>query len=481
MAARAEHVLALDLGTTSVRALVVSATAQVLARAARPLSTRFPASGRVEQEAGEMWRLSCEVMVEALAASQLEAADLAGIGVVTQRGTTLAWDARSLVPLAPAIGWQDGRAMARAAELLRQGVPIHPLASATKFEWWLQHEPKVLAAADAGTLRLGTPDVWLSQRLTGGDAFVTDASQACCTSLHEAKRGAWSERMLALLGLDAAWLPRLVATDAVVGETSRALLGATVPLAARAGDQQAATFAQGVTTYGEAKLTLGTSAMLDLHQGSDAPQPRPGTYPLVLWELTNGERAVCLEGTVITAGAAVDWLVDLGCLPAADALDRVARGVASSEGVSFVPALHGLGTPYFDDAARGLVGGITRGTRREHLARALVEGLAQRCADLCLALGPIDGALRVDGGLAQSGLLLQELADLSGCELWRAAETETTALGAAFFAALGVGVLARPDEVRAILPSPTRITPRLATQAREARRARWREIVRRAS
>jgi glycerol kinase len=436
-------------------------------------------AGRVEQSPAKMWQLACEGMRAAIEASGLEASDLAGIGVVTQRGTTIAWDAQTLEPLAPAIGWQDRRAAARAAELQQQGVPIHSLASATKLEWWLRNEPEVQRAAAAGTLRFGTPDAWLTQRLTGGEAFVTDAGQACATGLYNERHGAWSARLLALLGLDSAWLPRLVATDAIAGETPRTLLGASIPVAARAGDQQAATFAQGVLSPGEAKLTLGTSAMLDRHEGAAPPQPRPGTYPLVLWELARGERAFCLEGTVITAGATVDWLVDLGILPAADRLDTFARRATSSEGVVFVPALQGLGTPYFDDDARGLVGGLTRGNRPEHLARALVEGIGQRCADVCDALGPFDGPLRVDGGLARSGLLLQELADLSGCALWRAAETETTALGAAFFAALGVGLLAGPGQVRALLPPPTLFSPRLGPERREARRVRWRDILRR--
>jgi glycerol kinase len=472
-----EHVLALDLGTTSVRALVVRASGEAVGRATRALTTRFPEPGRVEQSPAEMWQLSRDVVHEALDAAGLAAHDLAGLGVVTQRGTTVAWDGRTLEPLAPAIGWQDRRAAARAAALLQQGVPIHSLASATKLEWWLRHEPRVRRAAETGVLRFGTPDVWLTQCLTGGEAFVTDPSQACCTGLHDARRNEWSPRVLDVLGLDARWLPRLVATDAVVGETPHDVLGASIPVAARAGDQQASTFAQGVLSPGQAKLTLGTSAMLDRHEGKTVPRPRPGTYPLVLWELAREGTAFCLEGTVITAGATVDWMVEVGLLPSASSLDTLARRVTSSDGVVFVPALQGLGTPRFDDAGRGLIGGLTRGTRPEHLARALVEGLAQRCADLCDALGPFDGALRVDGGLAQSDLLLQELADLSGCTLWRAAETETTALGAALLAALGVGLLGNAAEARATLAKPAEILPTLGATERDARRARWQQVL----
>lgn len=481
MAAGAEHLLALDLGTTSVRALVVGADGRVAGRAHRPLPARFPAPGRVEQDPLDMLRLALVVLREALADAKRDAREVAALGLATQRGTALAWDARSLRPLAPAIGWQDRRAAPRALALQREGLPLHSLASATKLEWWLRHAPEVARAASAGTLRLGTPDVWLAQKLSGGESFVTDAGEACATGLYDPRAGGWSERVLRALDLDARWLPRIVATDALVGETEPALLGAAIPLAARAGDQQASAFAQAVLRPGEAKLTLGTSAMLDVHAGTAPPALRRGTYPLVLWELARGGRAFCLEGTVITAGAAVDWLTELGCLEAPRALDATALRAGGCGGVAFVPSLQGLGTPSFDDGARGFIGGLTRGTKREHLARALVEGLAQRCADLCDALGPFEGALRVDGGLAQSDLLLQEIADLSGCALGRAAERETTALGAGLLAAHGAGLLREAEDVRALLAPAQTFVPRLDEDAREARRRRWREIVRRAA
>lgn len=474
------RLLALDLGTTSVRALVVSDEGRISGRARRALPTRYPAPGRVEQDGDEMVGLAIEVAREAIAASETPPGELAGLGIVTQRGTTLAWDARTLAPLAPAIGWQDRRAAARAGELLRQGVPIHSLASATKLEWWLREEPAIRRAADAGTLRFGTPDTWIAQRLSGGETFATDATQACATGLYDYRTGGWSERILSLLGIDATWLPSIVATDAVVGASLPDLFGAPLPLAARAGDQQAACFAQAVLRPGEAKITLGTSAMLDRHEGAAPPGPRRGAYPLVLSELSDAGRTFCSEGTVITTGAAVDWMVEIGVLPSADALDAMARKAPSSDGVCFVPALQGIGTPAFDDSARGLLGGLTRGTRPEHLARALLEGIAQRCADVCEALGPFDGPLRVDGGLARSDLLLQELADLSGLELWRAAETETTALGAALLAAHGTGLLSTADVPR-VIGAPQVVEPRLAAPLRDARRARWSEILRRAS
>jgi glycerol kinase len=265
----------------------------------------------------------------------------------------------------------------------------------------------------------------------------------------------------------------------VVGETPRELLGRAIPVAARAGDQQAATFAQGALAAGEAKLTLGTAAMLDLNVGDTPVFPGPGTFPLALWRV-GGRDAFCLEASVITAGAVVDWLVGLGLLPEAAAFDRVAGQVASAEGVAFVPALQGLGTPHFDDGARGLLGGLTRGSTAAHVVRAVLEGLAHRCVDLCDALDlEREQPLRVDGGLARSDLLLQRLADLSGRPVLRAAETETTALGAAFLAGLGAGVYDDASQCAALAVPPGPFEPAAEPGLREQERRRWQGVVER--
>ncbi|MDJ0867859.1 MAG: FGGY family carbohydrate kinase [Myxococcota bacterium] len=477
-APRAEHLLALDLGTTSVRALLLHASGHVVGRAQQPLPARYPEPGRVEQDPLALWERSVAVLRAALDAAGLAARDVAALGVVTQRSTALAWDAADGTPLAPAIGWQDRRTAERVAVLNARGIPINTLASASKFEWLLRHEPRVREAASRGRLCLGTPDVWLTARLTE-EAFATDPSQASCTGLLDLAAGDWWPAALGLFGLEPDWLPRVVATDAVVGMTPAALLGAPVAVAARAGDQQAATFAQGAHAEGSGKLTLGTAAMLDVHTGAAPRRGARGAYPLALWTLSDGSRAFGLEGTVVTAGAAVDWLVDLGLLPDAGALDALAGSVADSEGVCFVPALQGLGTPHLDDGARGLLGGLTRATTRAHVARALLEGVAQRCADLCEAL-PLAGALRTDGGLARSDRLLQALADFSGRPVWRAAETETTALGAAQLAGLGAGLYASPGDARPHAAAAREFEPLLDRDERERRRADWAHAVARA-
>ena len=469
----AEHILALDLGTTGVRALIVHASGRVVGQAWRALDASFPSPGWVEQDPGQMWNRSVEVMRESLAKAPLGVGDIAALGVVSQRSTAIAWEAHSETPLHPALGWQDGRTSARVAELVALGVPVNTLASCTKFEWLVENVPSVREAGEGHRLKLGTPDVWLTERLTGGEAFVTDMGNAGCTGLLDAGSRAWWPLAMELFGVAEGWLPSLVASSEIVAETPAQLLGSAIPVAARAGDQQAASFAQAVHAEGEAKLTLGTAGMLNLHTGGEAREGPPGTYALPLWELTPGECSFCLEGTVVTAGAVVDWLVELGMLEAPASLDRVAGSLEHTDGVVFVPALQGLGTPFLDEGARGLWGGLTRGSTAAHLVRAALEGIAHRCADVIAALPADIPTLRVDGGLAQSDVLLQRIADFSGCEIQRAAETETTALGAAFLAALAVGLLSSADEIPGLLAAPTRFVPGLTTAERERARRDW--------
>ena len=472
-------VLALDLGTSGVRALVVGDDGAVRGRAWRALVTRYPAPGHVEQDPEDWWAASRTVLGEALAQAGISARELAGIGLVTQRATAVAWEAGGRA-LAPAIGWQDTRTRPRVVALEAEGIPVTTMASATKLEWLWKTRPALRAAAAAGRLRLGTPDAFLGDRLTGGAAFATDPGQASVTGLWSLRSGDWHAGALARFGLERSWLPALAPTSAVLGETPAALLGAPVPVAARAGDQQAAPFAQGAHAPGAAKLTLGTAAMLDVHTGASPARPVAGAWPLALLQLGDGARAFALEGTVVTAGAAVDWLVDLGLLRHAGEADAVAASVPASDGVAFVPALQGLGSPWLDEDARGAWSGLTRAARAGHLVRAVLEGVAQRCADLCEALPLRDEPLRVDGGLARSPFLLQALADLSGRVLQRAAEVETTALGAAYLAGLATGVWASPAEACARTTPPAIVEPALDAAARDARRDAWRRAVERA-
>ena len=473
-------VLALDLGTTSVRALVLNRAGTVLGRASAPLSHRYPQPGWLEQDPDEFVRLSIDVMRTAIDLSGQSPESICSLGIVSQRSTAIAWDAETGEALAPAIGWQDRRNQERVDQLIALGIPINTLASATKFEWLLLNDSRVQAAAARGTLRFGTPDVWLTHRLSGGGCFVTDPGHAACTGMYNAEEEGWWSVALQLFGIDAAFLPEIVPTSHVVGEVQASLLGASIPIAARAGDQQASTFAQGVNRPGMAKLTLGTSAMLNLHVEDAKVLPPEGYYALPLWRL--GEKAdtetkACLEGTVITAGSSIEWLSEIGLLPAATELDSMASNVPDSQGVVFVPAFQGLGSPYLDVSARASIFGLTRGSEPAHIARAAIDGVSHRCVDLCESLPLEDEPLRVDGGLARSTVLMQTLSDLAGRPLLRAAESETTALGAAYFAGLAVGYWNDPAEAIATAQAPTPFHPKLSDEQRRSARTRWRDAI----
>lgn len=464
-------VLCLDLGTTGVRALLVDAAGVVRGRAYRRLQMGFPAVDRVEQDALEFAHNSRAVLAAALADAGVAPDTVRALGIVTQRSSAIAWDRVTGEPLAPVIGWQDRRTLARVQELQALGLPVNTLASCTKFEWLVQ-QPSVVQAAQKGRLCLGTPDAWLTWWLSGGRAFVTDVSSAGATGLLDALHGCWLPEALELFGLQADWLPDIVATNALVAAADAERAGHAFPLAARCGDQQSACYAQGVREVGDAKLTLGTSAMLDVCTGADPGTAPRGAYDLPLWHLLtehgDSTRRFCHEGTVITAGAAVEWLLRLELLPGIEQLDALAG--QGHEGVTFVPALAGLGTPHLEDAARGAWLGLSLDTDAATLVRAVLDGVAQRCADVAETL-QVSGDLAVDGGLGQSRWLLQRIADLTGKTIRQAAEAETTALGGAALAASSPSVDGEP------LPLPAgaaEFSPRLAAADRHAARQHWR-------
>jgi glycerol kinase len=463
--------LALDLGTTSVRAVVFGDDGRNLGHAYRRLRIDYPESDRVEQDAAQFRDDSVAVLREALERSGRTASDIRGLGIVCQRGGAIAWDGVSGEPLAPVLGWQDRRTLARVNELRALGIPVNTLAACTRFEWLLQ-QPSIRTAAEAGRLCLGTPDAWLSWSLSGGEAFVTDPSNAGATGLLDPEGADWFDAALELFGQQRDWLPRLVETDAVVGWTDPALLGASIPLAARAGDQQAACHAQGMREPGDAKLTLGTSGMLDRCSGAAPAEAPEGAYALPLWRLEELGSAWCLEATIITAGAAVEWLVRVGLLESADQLDAVAG--SARPGVLFVPALAGLGTPWMKDGARGRFDGIGLETGPGELVRGVVDGIAHRVVDLMEVL-EVGSECAVDGGLARSDVLLQRISDLSARRLARAAETETTARGAAALAASAPGTRG----VALPAPEPARIFEPVGDAATTTdERTRWTETLR---
>jgi glycerol kinase len=455
-------ILAIDQGTTGTTVLVVDPELAVRGRGHAELPQRFPRPGWVEHDPEEIWAGVLAAARAALADARCDAGDLQAVALTNQRETTVLWDRRSGRPVAPAIVWQDRRTAERCAaldpELLRRktGLVPDPYFSATKLEWLLRDR-------DPDGLAFGTVDSWLVWRLTGGAAHVTDRTNASRTLLASLDPLDWDDELLELFGVPRTLLPRIVASDATVGETTA--FGLPLPVRGLAGDQQAALFGQGCHEPGDAKATYGTGSFVLAHAGGERPDAPHGLLA------TAAADGYAVEGAVLAAGAAVQWLRDgLGIVGAAAETEALARSVESSDGVVFVPALAGLGSPWWDADARGLVAGIARGTTRAHLVRATLEGIAHQVADVVEAFEQPLTSLRADGGAARNGFLMQLQADLLGVPVEVAAEVETTALGAA---ALALGN-------RSGVPVGARYEPRRSRDEAAADRARWADALARA-
>jgi glycerol kinase len=437
-------ILAVDQGTTGTTCLVVGDGLEVLGRAVAPVHVRTPRPGWVEQDPEELWRSVEQATGAALADAGVGAREIEAIGIANQRETTIVWRRDDGRPVAPAIVWQDRRTAERCRELpadeirARTGLTPDPYFSATKLEWILRE------TGGGRGLAFGTVETWLLWRLTGGAVHVTDVSNASRTMLLDLATLDWSDELLELFGVDRGLLPKV--------HRSAELLGAGVlgdvraPVAALAGDQQASLYGHGCVAPGETKATLGTGAFVLQASGADCSPPPRGLVRTAAALPAGADRRYALEGSIFAAGAAVDWLRDgLGVLADAAESEALARAVDSSEGVYFVPALAGLGSPHWAPDARGLVCGLTRGTRREHLARAALESIAFQTRDVLDALPARPPSLRVDGGMTANGLLVQLLADLCRVPVEVAAERETTALGAAALAGVATGRWSEAD------------------------------------
>jgi glycerol kinase len=414
-------ILAIDQGTTGTTCLVVDDELGVHRRGYAELPQHFPRPGWVEHDPEEIW----QSVLAAAAAAGLD--DVDTVAITNQRETTVVWDRTTGRPVAPAIVWQDRRTADRCRELdarlirERTGLVPDPYFSATKLEWLLREH-------SAPGLAFGTVDSWLVWKLTGGREHVTDTTNASRTLLASLDPLGWDDELLALFGVDRALLPRIVASAEPLGEGE--ILGRTVQLKGIAGDQQAALYGHGCHAAGEGKATYGTGSFVLVHTGDDASPPPHGLLK------TAAADGYALEGAVLVSGAAIQWLRDgLGVLADAAESEALARSVESTGGVVFIPALAGLGSPWWDADARGLVAGITRGTTRAHLVRAALEAIAHQVADVVDALPERPAVLRADGGATANGFLMQFQADLLGMPVEVAAERETTALGAASLAA----------------------------------------------
>lgn len=474
-------VLALDAGTTGVRALILDDAGERHALAYRELAAEFPRPGWVEMDPQLIFTCIQDVIAESLAIAQVGAKDVAAIGIANQRSTALVWERATGRPVAPAIVWQDNRTVGRVEELVAQGRFASSMASATKLEWILDHVDGARAAAAAGRLCFGTVDTWLAAKLSHARLHVTDSSNASCTGLYDPFADRWDAGMLEALSVPIEMMPAIRPTSAVYGTTSAAVVGAEIPIAALAGDQQAAMFGELGFDRGAVKVTIGTSAMVDVNLGSAPVLSSRGAFPLVLWNVGDGCRW-CLEGSVVTAGASVQWLRDgLGIVASLEESAVLAASVSDTGGVWALPALQGLGTPHMQPKARARIGGMTRSSTKAHVVRAVLEGIGFRIAEVAETL--LDDSsverpnrLRVDGGAAANDFLLQHLANATGIEVERPACVQASALGAAFLAGLAVGVWRDPEALRASWRLGGRFAPQWSDAERDRRTARWRAL-----
>lgn len=454
--------MALDQGTTSSRCIIFDHSGAMLASAQKEFAQHYPKPGWVEHDAAEIWETTLEVARGAMAKAGLSAADIAAIGITNQRETTVVWDKETGAPVCPAIVWQcrrtapmaDALAASGWAEKIRQRTGLVPDAyfSGTKLRWILDKIPGARRGAEEGRLLFGTIDSWLIWNLTGGRAHVTDVTNASRTMLFDIRRLRWDPELLELFGIPEQMLPRVQPSSCIYGETEPGLFGGKIPVAGAAGDQQSALFGQCCFEAGDVKNTYGTGCFLLMHTGSEPVFSENGLITTIAAS-GPGRIRYALEGSVFTAGAAVQWLRDeLKLIPDAAASEAEARSVADTGGVYVVPAFTGLGAPYWNQYARGTITGITRGFTRAQLVRATLESIAYQTCDICRAMESDAGVeltrLRVDGGAAANDLLMQFQSDLLGAEVLRPACIETTALGAAYLAGLAVGYWKDTADIR---------------------------------
>lgn len=448
----AEPLLVIDAGTSGVRAAIIDRRGSVIADLHRPTPPSTPAPGLVEFDAVEYADTAIGTAAELID----RVGPVAGVGISNQRATAVVWDRSTGQPIAPAQGWQDLRTVGECLMLHADGIELAPNLSATKFA------DMAAANGEGRDLCLGTIDTWLIWRLSRGTAHVTDLSNAGLTGLIRGGDREWNVELCARLGLSTDWLPRIVPTCGFVAEAV-ALTGAP-PILGLAGDQMASLIGQSCVIPGRAKATMGTGGMLDLCRGPEAPptvrrQPA-GTFPIVCWDRP-GDTMYGLEAVMLAAGSNIEWLRDdLGLVDQVAETDTLARSIPSSEGVVYVPALLGLGTPQWDYGARGLLGGLTRGSSAAHVVRAVLEGVALRTADLLAAVESDSGltveSLRLDGGMARNDFFVSAIATAIGRPVEVAPVTEATSLGAAYLAGLGHGIWSGWDEIDALW-SPSKV------------------------
>ena len=489
----ADHLLAIDQGTTSTRAILFDRDARLVASAQRELKQHYPQIGWVEHDPEDIWNDALAVSLEALAQSGVDLSRVAAIGITNQRETVLVWNRKTGVPIHRAIVWQDRRTADRCAELkasgaqaevtAKTGLVLDPYFSATKLAWLLDNVAGARAAAERGELAFGTVDSFLLWRLTGGAVHATDATNASRTSLYDIREQHWDPDLCRLFHVPEAMLPEVRDTAGNFGVTASGLFDRQIPIGGMAGDQQAALIGQACFEPGMAKATYGTGGFLLVNTGGEAIASTSGLLTTIAYRL-DGETVYALEGSIFVAGAAIQWLRDgLGIISAASETDALAAAIPDSHGIYMVPAFVGLGAPHWDAEARGAIFGLTLDSTGAHLARAALEAAAYQTFDLVEAMtadgcaAPAD--LRVDGGMAANGWLCQFLADILQVRVQRPLNVETTALGAAFLAGLATGVWSNRDEVSRTWAPQDEFTAAMGPGRRKQLLDGWRDAVER--
>ncbi|MEW6575588.1 MAG: glycerol kinase GlpK [Pseudomonadota bacterium] len=482
-----DHILVIDEGTTSTRAMLFAKDGTCLGSAQRPLTQHYPAPGLVEHDAAEIWGLTLECAREMVAQAG-GAHAIAGIGITNQRETVVFWDRRTGEPLARAIVWQDRRTADMCEALkaagnepdvqAKTGLLLDPYFSGSKIGWALKNWPQLKEAGD--NLAVGTIESYLVYRLTGGKVHVSDASNASRTALMAIGSGDWDDGLLSLFGVPRSILPEICDSAGQLGMTEASLFGAPIAITGMAGDQQAALIGQSCLEPGQTKATFGTGAFVLTQTGRTLPKSTNRLLATVAWQL-GGERHYALEGSVFVAGSLIQWLRDdLGLIDASPDTEPLARSVEDNGGVYLVPALSGLGAPHWQPSARAAIHGLTFAAKKAHVARAALEAMAHQTHDLKTAFAA-DGAdwaeLRVDGGMVSNGWMVQDLADILAVEVERPDFVETTALGAAMLASVGAGLYSSLADASVMRGKVGRFSPAMDGAAREARLAGWKDAL----
>ncbi|MCM0649207.1 glycerol kinase GlpK [Clostridium swellfunianum] len=456
-----KYIMALDQGTTSSRCIIFDKSGSVISKAQKEFKQIYPKAGWIEHDPIEIWATQFGVAVEALVMANLQASDIAAIGITNQRETTVVWDKRTGIPVHNAIVWQCRRTSEICEELRKlgfegkikekTGLILDPYFSGTKIKWILDNVPNAREEAKKGNLIFGNIDTWLVWNLTKGQIHVTDYSNAARTMLYNIHTLEWDEEVLRALNIPKEMLPEVKPSSEVYGHTSKVLFGEEIPISGIAGDQQAALFGQTCFKEGEAKNTYGTGCFMLMNTGSKAVNSKHGLLTTIAWGVDN-KIEYALEGSIFVGGASIQWLRDeLRMLKNASESERYALEVEDTNGVYVVPAFTGLGAPYWDPYARGTVMGLTRGTKKEHFIRATLESIAYQTNDVLKAMQEDSGIslvqLNVDGGASSNNFLMQFQSDILGVRVDRPQVVETTALGAAYLAGLAVGYWKDKEEI----------------------------------